>query len=58
MAWIYVYLANLLLSLVAWYVTKRHLWTNDLFAILFSFGLCSQVVLKTFSIDESSEETD
>jgi hypothetical protein len=46
--WFLVNFSNLLLAFVAWYVTKRHLWTTDSFTILFSIGVCMGVILHSF----------
>ena len=47
--------AGLLLALVAWYVTKRHLWTTDLFSLLFSIALCLHMIILTFLADDKLE---
>ena len=53
--WILVPFANLLLALVALYLTKRHLWATDLLSLLFSFGLCLNMTIFTFFVDYWNE---
>jgi hypothetical protein len=46
-----IYIANLLLALIAWYCTKRHLWTVEYFSLAFSLSLMISVTIINFSRD-------
>jgi hypothetical protein len=50
--WILAFLGNFTLALVAWYVTKRHSWTTDFFALLFSISLCLEITLMNFGVED------
>jgi hypothetical protein len=47
-----LYLGNVCLALLAWFVTTRYLWTIDCFSLLFSLSLIGSLTIVTFCRDK------
>jgi hypothetical protein len=46
---IYCAIGNLMVAGLAWFVTAHHLWTIDLFSLLFSLSVCVSMTILTFT---------